>query len=90
MSGVSVETYWSVALAWDVAVILLLVALLVGVLEAFGVPSYTERDNLPAVVSLVLAYLLASAAAVHLAEKLFSEPSLAQVTRLKKHQISND
>ena len=58
---------------------LLLLGLAVGVLEAFGVPSYTDRANLPAVTLLIFAYLVSSATAVHCLEKLFAEPSLAQV-----------
>ena len=56
--------------------------LTVGVLEAFSVPSYTSRSNLPAVALLLLSYLSASAAIVHCAEKLFSEPSVAQLVVL--------
>lgn len=52
------------------------------ILLIFGVPSYTDKDNLSAVVLLLFLFCSASASVVYCVEKVFREPSLGQMTML--------
>ncbi|CAH2238642.1 jg23217, partial [Pararge aegeria aegeria] len=77
LCGVSPALYWGSALLWDMAIIVVNMAITAVVLEAFHFSVFVARSNLAAICILILLYGYACAGAVHVAEKLFSEASLA-------------
>ncbi len=87
-AGVAVHTYWLCAFLWDMFIILILMAMSIGIIVAFSVPSYTDNENLPAVTLLLLTYLTCSAALTYIMEKMFNEPSVAQLVILSVNFLS--
>ncbi|XP_073954372.1 uncharacterized protein [Choristoneura fumiferana] len=79
LSGVSPALYWAAALTSDMAIIVVNIITSVCVLEAFGFPVFVSRSNLPAICLLLLLFGYSCGSLVHLLEKLFTEPSLANM-----------
>ncbi|KAM3956338.1 LOW QUALITY PROTEIN: lipid droplet defective [Aphomia sociella] len=79
LCGVSPALYWGVALAWDMLIIVINMLVSVMVMEAFHFPVFVARDNLPAICVLLLLFGFACSSLIHVAEKLFSEPSMANM-----------
>ncbi|KAJ2941105.1 hypothetical protein O0L34_g10339 [Tuta absoluta] len=79
LCGVSPALYWAAALAADMIVIIINMLITVIVFEAFGFPVFVSRSNLPAICLLILLYGFACGSFVHVAEKLFSDASLANM-----------
>lgn len=52
------------------------------VLLAFQIPSYTDRSNFPAMLTLVFMYCLTTSAAVYNMEKMFDDASMGQMMAL--------
>ena len=77
MLGVGTWLYWSCALIWDMLMICAGVLACALILWLFHLPIYTTRMNLPAILLLLLLFGWAMCGAVHLLEKLFTEPSIA-------------
>lgn len=80
LAGVNFRTYWGVAYIWDFVVYCIAIVLAVIVFKFFDIPTYVDRDNLTAIVTLLLFYGFATIPAVHLFEKLFSEASFANMS----------
>ncbi|XP_034938100.1 phospholipid-transporting ATPase ABCA1 [Chelonus insularis] len=76
LAGVHPITYWTMALIWDMIMFALSIALAVGVFKIFGIPAYTERDNLPGLCLLLVLFSWASIPFTHLFEKMFNNSSL--------------
>ena len=80
VAGVSTVTYWFAKFAIDLLSVSVFIALTVAVLAAFGLPAYTANANLAATVLLLFLFCTAAISMVYCMEKLFSEPSLGQLT----------
>ncbi|XP_063366023.1 uncharacterized protein LOC134654508 [Cydia amplana] len=79
LTGVSPAAYWAAALVWDMAILVVNIIISVCVLEAFGFPVFVARSNLPAICLLLLLFGYSCGSLVHLLEKLFSDPGLANM-----------
>ncbi|XP_060806371.1 uncharacterized protein LOC106140036 isoform X2 [Amyelois transitella] len=79
LSGVPPALYWGVALAWDMIIITINMVITVIVMEAFHFPVFVARNNLPAICVLILLFGYACGNLVHLSEKLFTDPSMANM-----------
>ncbi|XP_070144515.1 glucosylceramide transporter ABCA12 isoform X2 [Drosophila kikkawai] len=80
LCGVSAVTYWLVAFVWDYLVMVLALIVCLAVVFVFGMPVFVDRQQLVGIVGLSLAFSFACVPAVHVAEKLFSDSSIAIVT----------
>ncbi|KAH8272412.1 hypothetical protein KR026_006078 [Drosophila bipectinata] len=80
LCGVSAVTYWSVSFVWDYLVMVLALIVLLLVVFIFGMPVFVARQQLVGIIGLSLAFSFACVPAVHVAEKLFSDSSIAIVT----------
>ncbi|CAK1588868.1 unnamed protein product [Parnassius mnemosyne] len=79
LAGVSPALYWITALVWDMIIISINMLITMMVLQAFHFPVFITRNNLPAICVLILFYGYGCAGVVHVAEKLFSQASLANM-----------
>lgn len=75
--GVGPCLYWISALLWDVTVLIVAIILASAIIAFFRLPIYMSRLNLPAVLCLLFFFGWAMINLVYLAEKLFTEPSIA-------------
>jgi len=82
VTGVSTAVYWSAAILWDAAVSLLIVLLTAAILLAFSVDSFASEGNFWASVALVASFCLASSAIARSIERVFRDPSMAQLAVL--------
>ncbi|XP_064594630.1 uncharacterized protein LOC135461452 [Liolophura sinensis] len=80
ISGVTALTYWSVAFVWDMMIFALTVGLAVGIMAIFRIPSYWDRDNLPAVVILLLLFGASTTNMMYMTTKLFHTAATAYMT----------
>ncbi|KAH8288118.1 hypothetical protein KR054_001076 [Drosophila jambulina] len=80
LCGVNAVTYWLVAFVWDYLVMVLALIVCLAVVLIFGMPVFVDRQQLVGIVGLSLAFSFACVPAVHVAEKLFSDSSIAIVT----------
>ncbi|XP_020818664.1 ATP-binding cassette sub-family A member 12 isoform X1 [Drosophila serrata] len=80
LCGVSAVTYWLVAFVWDYLVMVMALVVCLAVVLLFGMPVFVDRQQLVGIVGLSLAFSFACVPAVHVAEKLFSDSSIAIVT----------
>ena len=80
--GAGPVVYWAAAWLWELALTAAFLCVTAGVVAGFGVRSYTAHSNLPATLALMLLYCTASSSLLHLAARMFSEPSLAQIVCL--------
>ncbi|KAH8238507.1 hypothetical protein KR032_007769 [Drosophila birchii] len=80
LCGVSAVTYWLVAFVWDYLVMVMALIVCLAVVLVFGMPVFVDRQQLVGIVGLSLAFSFACVPAVHVAEKLFSDSSIAIVT----------
>ncbi|CAH1634658.1 unnamed protein product [Spodoptera littoralis] len=79
LCGVSPLLYWTTALVWDMMIMAINVGVTAIVMTAFGFPVFVARNNLPAICILLMLYGFACGSMVHLFEKIFSEPSMANM-----------
>ncbi|XP_068622894.1 uncharacterized protein ldd [Battus philenor] len=79
LAGVTPVLYWTTALVWDLAIIVINIVITAMVLQAFHFTVFVNRNNLPAICLLILLYGYGCAGVVHVTEKLFSQPSLANM-----------
>ncbi|CAG5057857.1 unnamed protein product [Parnassius apollo] len=79
LAGVSPALYWTTALFWDMLIIFINMLITMMVLQAFHFPVFVTRNNLPAICVLIFLYGYGCAGVVHVAEKLFSQASLANM-----------
>ncbi|CAK1542445.1 unnamed protein product [Leptosia nina] len=79
LCGVSPTLYWSTALFCDMLVIVINMAITVVILKIFNFPVFVARNNLPAICVLTLLYGFACSGVVYVAEKFFTEASLANM-----------
>ncbi|CAH2055589.1 unnamed protein product, partial [Iphiclides podalirius] len=79
LAGVTPALYWTTALVWDMIIILINIFITAMVLQAFHFPVFVTKSNLSAICLLILLYGYGCAGVVHVTEKLFSQPSLANM-----------
>ncbi|XP_072945673.1 uncharacterized protein ldd [Epargyreus clarus] len=79
LSGVPPVVYWGAALVADLAVILVNLAITATVLAIFQFPVFVYGKNLAAISVLIVLYGYACASLIHVMEKLFHEPSMANM-----------
>ncbi|XP_075981913.1 lipid droplet defective isoform X2 [Anticarsia gemmatalis] len=79
LCGVTPMLYWTTALVWDMMIMAINMGITAAVMSAFGFPVFVARNNLPAICILFLLYGYACGCMVHVAEKLFSEASMANM-----------
>ncbi|XP_017124997.1 ATP-binding cassette sub-family A member 13 isoform X2 [Drosophila elegans] len=80
LCGVSAVTYWLVAFVWDYLVMILGLIVCLAVILMFGMPVFVDRQQLVGIIGLTLAFSFACVPAVHVAEKIFSDSSIAIVS----------
>ncbi|XP_045539376.1 uncharacterized protein LOC106715101 [Papilio machaon] len=79
LAGVTPALYWVTALVWDMMVIIVNIIITAAVLQAFHFPVFVSRNNLPAICLLLFLYGYGCAGVVHVASRLFTQPSLANM-----------
>uniref|UniRef100_A0A1A9WA06 ABC transporter domain-containing protein n=1 Tax=Glossina brevipalpis TaxID=37001 RepID=A0A1A9WA06_9MUSC len=80
LCGIDAITYWSVAFIWDFLIILLAIIICSIIMLLFGMPVFTDRQQLWAVIVLAVFFGFACIPAVHVFEKCFMDSSVAIVT----------
>ncbi|XP_033150502.1 phospholipid-transporting ATPase ABCA1 [Drosophila busckii] len=80
LSGVGAITYWLVAFVWDYLIMLLALLVCLCIVLMFNMPIFVARQQLAGIVVLSLMFSFACVPAVHVAEKLFSDSSIAIVS----------
>ncbi|BFG01732.1 ATP-binding cassette sub-family A member 13 [Drosophila madeirensis] len=80
LCGVSAVTYWLVAFLWDYLIMVLALAVCLGIVLIFSMPVFVARQQLIGIIGLSLMFSFACVPAVHVAEKLFSDSSIAIVS----------
>ncbi|XP_022208657.2 ATP-binding cassette sub-family A member 13 [Drosophila obscura] len=80
LCGVSAVTYWLVAFLWDYLIMVLALGVCLGIVLIFGMPVFVARQQLIGIIGLSLMFSFACVPAVHVAEKLFSDSSIAIVS----------
>jgi len=79
VSGVSSTIYWTSAIIWDTMVSFFVVALGALVLLIFSVDSFSSGENFWASLALLASFCLASSAIARSLERIFNDPSMAQL-----------
>ncbi|XP_060662090.1 phospholipid-transporting ATPase ABCA1 [Drosophila nasuta] len=80
LSGVSAITYWLVAFVWDYLIMVLALIVCLAIVFIFNMPVFVDRQQLAGIVVLSLMFSFACVPAVHVIEKIFSDPSIAIVS----------
>ncbi|XP_017150144.1 ATP-binding cassette sub-family A member 13 isoform X1 [Drosophila miranda] len=80
LCGVSAVTYWLVAFIWDYLIMVLALVVCLGIVLVFSMPVFVARQQLIGIIGLSLMFSFACVPAVHVAEKLFSDSSIAIVS----------
>ncbi|XP_034475484.1 phospholipid-transporting ATPase ABCA1 [Drosophila innubila] len=80
LSGVSAVTYWLVAFLWDYLIMVLALIVCLAIVLVFNMPVFVDRQQLAGIVALSLMFSFACVPAVHVAEKIFSDSSIAIVS----------
>lgn len=80
LCGINFWTYWGVTYIWNMALYLIAMLLAVIIFKCFAIPVYVDKANLDGICLLLFLYGLATIPAVHVLEKLFSDPSIANMT----------
>ncbi|KAL7744190.1 hypothetical protein ACLKA6_009163 [Drosophila palustris] len=80
LSGVGAVTYWLVAFLWDYLIMVLAIIVCLAVVLIFNMPVFVDRQQLAGIVALSLMFSFACVPAVHVAEKIFSDSSIAIVS----------
>lgn len=80
LCGINFRVYWGVTFVWDFIIYGIAIASAAAVFEIFGIPLYVDKDQLGGICLLFFLFGFALIPAVHLFEKLFSEPSFANMS----------
>ncbi|KAH8303941.1 hypothetical protein KR044_000407, partial [Drosophila immigrans] len=80
LSGVSAVVYWLVAFLWDYLIMVLALVVCLAIVLVFNMPVFVDRQQLAGIVALSLMFSFACVPAVHVAEKIFSDSSIAIVS----------
>ncbi|XP_070694461.1 uncharacterized protein abca12 [Pempheris klunzingeri] len=77
ISGISEPFYWAVNFFYDMVIYLIPVTLTVGVIAAFQVPAFTDRQNLGAVTLLLVLFGFATFPWMYLLSGVFRDAEIA-------------
>ena len=80
LCGINFWTYWGVTYTWNMILYLIAMLLAVIIFKCYAIPVYVDKSNLSGICLLLFLYGLATIPAVHVLEKLFNDPSIANMT----------
>ncbi|XP_008296369.1 ATP-binding cassette sub-family A member 12 [Stegastes partitus] len=80
IAGISEPFYWAVNFFYDMVVYLIPVTLTVGVIAAFQIPAFTDRQNLGAITLLLLMFGFATFPWMYLLAGVFKDAEMAFLT----------
>ncbi|XP_040004739.1 ATP-binding cassette sub-family A member 12 [Xiphias gladius] len=80
IAGISEPFYWAVNFFYDMVLYLIPVALTVGVIAAFQIPAFTERQNLGAITLLLVLFGFATFPWMYLLSGVFKDAEMAFIT----------
>ncbi|XP_044222425.1 glucosylceramide transporter ABCA12 [Thunnus albacares] len=80
IAGISEPFYWAVNFFYDMVTYLIPVALTVGVIAAFQIPAFTDRQNLAAITLLLVLYGFATFPWMYLLSGVFKDAEMAFIT----------
>ncbi|XP_068154568.1 LOW QUALITY PROTEIN: ATP-binding cassette sub-family A member 13 [Drosophila tropicalis] len=80
LCNVSAITYWLMAFIWDYLIMVLTLLICLAVVFIFNMPVFVDRQQLAGIIGLSLMFSFACVPLVHVAEKLFSDSSIAIVS----------
>ncbi|TDH06959.1 hypothetical protein EPR50_G00119390 [Perca flavescens] len=80
ISGISEPFYWAVNFFYDMVMYLIPVTLTVGVIAAFQIPAFTERQNLGAVTLLLVLFGFATFPWMYLLSGIFKDAEMAFIS----------
>lgn len=80
LCGIHFWTYWGVTYVWNMALYLIAMLLAVVIFQCYAIPVYVDKANLEGICLLLFLYGLATVPACHVFEKLFNDPSIANMT----------
>ncbi|XP_069010699.1 uncharacterized protein abca12 [Embiotoca jacksoni] len=80
IAGISEPLYWAVNFFYDMVVYMIPVTLTVGVIAAFQIPAFTERQNLAAIALLLVLFGFATFPWMYLLSGVFKDAEMAFIT----------
>ncbi|XP_071316090.1 ATP-binding cassette sub-family A member 13 [Trachinotus anak] len=80
IAGIGEPFYWAVNFLYDMVVYMIPVALTVGVIAAFQIPAFTERQNLGAITLLLVLFGFATFPWMYLLSGVFKDAEMAFIT----------
>ncbi|XP_072301151.1 glucosylceramide transporter ABCA12 [Eucyclogobius newberryi] len=80
IAGVSEPLYWVINFFYDMFIYMIPVTLTVGVIAAFQVPAFTERQNLAAVTVLLVLFGFSTFPWMYLLSSVFKDAEMAFIT----------
>ncbi|XP_038576238.1 uncharacterized protein abca12 isoform X3 [Micropterus salmoides] len=80
IAGISEPLYWAVNFFYDMVIYLIPVTLTVGVIAAFQIPAFTDRQNLGAVALLLVLFGFATFPWMYLLSDVFKDEEMAFIT----------
>uniref|UniRef100_A0A3Q1F1V9 ATP-binding cassette, sub-family A (ABC1), member 12 n=1 Tax=Acanthochromis polyacanthus TaxID=80966 RepID=A0A3Q1F1V9_9TELE len=80
IAGISEPLYWAVNFFYDMIVYLIPVTLTIGVIAAFQIPAFTDRQNLGAVSLLLVLFGFATFPWMYLLSGVFKDAEMAFIT----------
>uniref|UniRef100_UPI003AAEC31A uncharacterized protein abca12 n=1 Tax=Centroberyx gerrardi TaxID=166262 RepID=UPI003AAEC31A len=80
IAGVGEPFYWAVNFFYDMVIYLIPVALTVGMIAAFQIPAFTDRQNLAAVTLLLVLFGFATFPWMYLLSGVFKDAEMAFIT----------
>ncbi|XP_023284363.1 ATP-binding cassette sub-family A member 12 [Seriola lalandi dorsalis] len=80
IAGVGEPFYWAVNFLYDMVIYMIPVALTVGVIAAFQIPAFTERQNLGAITLLLVLFGFATFPWMYLLSSVFKDAEMAFIT----------
>ncbi|KAG7227448.1 hypothetical protein INR49_005262 [Caranx melampygus] len=80
IAGIGEPFYWAVNFFYDMVIYMIPVALTVGVIAAFQIPAFTERQNLGAITLLLVLFGFASFPWMYLLSGVFKDAEMAFIT----------
>ncbi|XP_050926506.1 LOW QUALITY PROTEIN: glucosylceramide transporter ABCA12 [Lates calcarifer] len=80
IAGISEPFYWAVNFFYDMVIYLIPVMLTVGVVAAFQIPAFTDRQNLGAITLLLVLFGFATFPWMYLLSGIFKDAEMAFIT----------
>ncbi|XP_041858132.1 ATP-binding cassette sub-family A member 12 isoform X2 [Melanotaenia boesemani] len=80
IAGIGEPLYWAVNFFYDMAIYMIPVTLTIGVVAAFQIPAFNDRQNLAAVTLLLVLFGFATFPWMYLLSGVFKHPEMAFIT----------